>query len=133
MYSFRGGHKELRLQTTSDCQSSGHEPLYEVRCRQPLYEAALLALFASDGPREHDRQLYSKLTCKRAFVQHSMAASLLWLVYDAPPVRPPGCSSISNGFAVPLKEEYRTSAWALLRCPPPRWCYQGQQKSNLKS
>ncbi|KAF8701047.1 hypothetical protein HU200_033942 [Digitaria exilis] len=83
--------------------------------------SALLSLFASEDPRERDRlktayhQLYSKLTCERAFMRRSMAAALLRFVYEAPAgERHCGaaelleiCGSIINGFAVPLKEEHR--------------------------
>ncbi|KAF7074030.1 hypothetical protein CFC21_078941 [Triticum aestivum] len=77
---------------------------------------ALLALFASEDPRERDRlktayhQLYAKLTPERAFMRRSMAAALLASVHEC------GggvaelleiCGSIINGFAVPLKEEHR--------------------------
>ncbi|WVZ65737.1 hypothetical protein U9M48_015053 [Paspalum notatum var. saurae] len=83
--------------------------------------SSLLALFASEDPRERDRlktlyhQLYSKLTAERAFMRRSMAAALLRFVYDAGPAdRHCGaaelleiCGSIINGFAVPLKDEHR--------------------------
>ncbi|VAI35299.1 unnamed protein product [Triticum turgidum subsp. durum] len=77
---------------------------------------SLLALFASEDPRERDRlktayhQLYAKLTPERAFMRRSMAATLLASVHEC------GggvaelleiCGSIINGFAVPLKEEHR--------------------------
>ncbi|KAL6846676.1 hypothetical protein ACP4OV_024124 [Aristida adscensionis] len=86
--------------------------------------SGLLALFASEDPRERDRlktvyhQLYAKLTGERAFMRRSMAAALLRFAYDASPAaageRCGGaaelleiCGSIINGFAVPLKEEHR--------------------------
>ncbi|XP_062198602.1 serine/threonine protein phosphatase 2A 57 kDa regulatory subunit B' alpha isoform-like [Phragmites australis] len=81
----------------------------------------LLALFGSEDPRERDRlktvyhQLYSKLTCERAFMRRSMSAAFLRFVYETSPAeRHCGvgelleiCGSIINGLAVPLKEEHR--------------------------
>ncbi|KAG8057615.1 hypothetical protein GUJ93_ZPchr0002g25464 [Zizania palustris] len=83
--------------------------------------SSLVALFSSEDPRERNRlktvyhQLYSKLTCERAFMRRSMSAALLRFVYEtAPAERHCGvgelleiCGSIINGFAVPLKEEHR--------------------------
>ncbi|XP_047046515.1 serine/threonine protein phosphatase 2A 57 kDa regulatory subunit B' alpha isoform-like [Lolium rigidum] len=83
--------------------------------------ASLLALFASEDPRERDRlkaayhALYSKLTPERAFMRRSMSHALLRLAHDAPSSSPAGgvgevleiCGSIINGFAVPLKDEHR--------------------------
>ncbi|EEE67031.1 hypothetical protein OsJ_23967 [Oryza sativa Japonica Group] len=85
--------------------------------------AGLVALFASEDPRERDRlktvyhQLYSKLTVERAFRQRTMAVALLRFVYGTSPAEPERhcgvgelleiCGSIINGFVVPLKEEHR--------------------------
>ncbi|KAK1632981.1 hypothetical protein QYE76_007296 [Lolium multiflorum] len=82
--------------------------------------ASLLALFASEDPRERDRlkaayhALYSKLTPERAFMRRSMASALLRFATDAPSACSGGvgevleiCGSIINGFAVPLKDEHR--------------------------
>uniref|UniRef100_A0ACD5XP43 Uncharacterized protein n=1 Tax=Avena sativa TaxID=4498 RepID=A0ACD5XP43_AVESA len=85
---------------------------------------SLLALFASEDPRERDRlkaayhALYSKLTPERAFMRRSMANALLRFTDEATSPSPSACSggvgevleicgSIINGFAVPLKEEHR--------------------------
>uniref|UniRef100_A0ACD5XZL4 Uncharacterized protein n=1 Tax=Avena sativa TaxID=4498 RepID=A0ACD5XZL4_AVESA len=88
---------------------------------------SLLALFASEDPRERDRlkaayhALYSKLTPERAFMRRSMANALLRFTDEATSSSssssssPSGgvgevleiCGSIINGFAVPLKEEHR--------------------------
>jgi serine/threonine-protein phosphatase 2A regulatory subunit B' len=100
--------------------------------------SSLLALFASEDPRERDRlktayhQLYSKLTCERAFMRRSMAAALLRLAFEAPAgERPCGaaelleiCGSIINGFAVPLKEEHRAFlARVLMPLHRTRWAH----------
>lgn len=100
--------------------------------------SALLALFGSEDPRERDRlktvyhQLYSKLTCERAFMRRSMAAAFLRLAYEAPAAeRHCGaaelleiCGSIVNGFAVPLKEEHRMFlARVLLPLHRTRWAH----------
>ncbi|KAL6601656.1 hypothetical protein ACP70R_044876 [Stipagrostis hirtigluma subsp. patula] len=84
--------------------------------------SGLLALFASEDPRERDRlktayhRLYAKLTGERAFMRRSMAAALLRHAYDAGAAGDRGCGaaellevcgSIINGFAVPLKDEHR--------------------------
>ncbi|TVU10222.1 hypothetical protein EJB05_43736 [Eragrostis curvula] len=102
----------------------------------------LLALFASEDPRERDRlktvyhQLYSKLTCERAFMRRSMGAAFLRFVHES---TGPGaerhhccgvaelleiCGSIINGFAVPLKEEHRAFlARVLLPLHRTRWVH----------
>ncbi|KAJ1290640.1 hypothetical protein BS78_02G260200 [Paspalum vaginatum] len=100
--------------------------------------SSLLALFASEDPRERDRlktlyhQLYSKLTAERAFMRRSMAAALLRLVYEAGPAeRYCGaaelleiCGSIINGFAVPLKDEHRAFLLrVLLPLHGTRWAH----------
>ncbi|XP_040383649.1 serine/threonine protein phosphatase 2A 57 kDa regulatory subunit B' alpha isoform-like [Oryza brachyantha] len=101
--------------------------------------AGLVALFASEDPRERDRlktvyhMLYSKLTAERASMRRSMAATLLRFVYEASPAgeRHCGvgelleiCGSIINGFAVPLKEEHRAFlARVLLPLHRTRWVH----------
>ncbi|CAN6183161.1 unnamed protein product [Urochloa humidicola] len=100
--------------------------------------SGLLALFASEDPRERDRlktayhQLYAKLTCERASMRRAMAAALLRFAYESPAgERPCGaaeileiCGSIINGFAVPLKEEHRAFlARVLLPLHRTRWAH----------
>ncbi|CAM0952773.1 unnamed protein product [Alopecurus aequalis] len=82
---------------------------------------ALLALFASEDPRERDRlkaayhALYSKLTPERAFMRRSMSHALLRFAHESSSSSSSYgvgevleiCGSIINGFAVPLKEEHR--------------------------
>ncbi|EEC81914.1 hypothetical protein OsI_25751 [Oryza sativa Indica Group] len=102
--------------------------------------AGLVALFASEDPRERDRlktvyhQLYSKLTVERAFRQRTMAVALLRFVYGTSPAEPERhcgvgelleiCGSIINGFVVPLKEEHRVfMARVLLPLHRTRWVH----------
>lgn len=105
--------------------------------------SGLLALFASEDPRERDRlktayhQLYAKLTCERAFMRRSMAVALLRFFHE--PAGPAEqqqrgccgvaellevCGSIVSGFAVPLKPEHRAFlARVLLPLHRTRWVH----------
>jgi len=121
----------LSVVTASDAKTLRHHV-------DRAFLSSLLALFRSEDPRERDRlktvyhQLYSKLTCERAFMRRSMAAAFLRFVYEAPPAeRHCGaaelleiCGSIINGFAVPLKEEHRAFlARVLLPLHRTRWVH----------
>lgn len=100
--------------------------------------SSLLALFASEDPRERDRlktvyhQLYAKLTGERAFMRRSMAAAFLRFVHETAPIqRHCGvaelleiCGSIINGYAVPLKDEHRAFLMrVLLPLHRTRWVH----------
>jgi serine/threonine-protein phosphatase 2A regulatory subunit B' len=121
----------LSVVTASDAKTLRHHV-------DRAFLSSLLALFRSEDPRERDRlktvyhQLYSKLTCERAFMRRSMAAAFLRFVYEAPAAeRNCGaaelleiCGSIINGFAVPLKEEHRAFlARVLLPLHRTRWVH----------
>ncbi|XP_066394734.1 serine/threonine protein phosphatase 2A 57 kDa regulatory subunit B' alpha isoform-like [Miscanthus floridulus] len=121
----------LSVVTASDAKTLRHHV-------DRTFLSSLLALFRSEDPREHDRlktvyhQLYSKLTCERAFMRRSMAAEFLRFVYEAPAAeRHCGaaelleiCGSIINGFAVPLKEEHHAFlARVLLPLHRTRWVH----------
>jgi len=121
----------LSVVTASDAKTLRHHV-------DRAFLSSLLALFRSEDPRERDRlktvyhQLYSKLTCERAFMRRSMAAAFLRFVYEASTAeRHCGaaelleiCGSIINGFAVPLKEEHRAFlARVLLPLHRTRWVH----------
>ncbi|GJM99409.1 hypothetical protein PR202_ga16504 [Eleusine coracana subsp. coracana] len=99
--------------------------------------SGLLALFASEDPRERDRlktayhQLYAKLTCDRAFMRRSMAHALLAFAHEAAADHCCGvaevleiCGSIINGFAVPVKDEHSAFlARVLMPLHRTRWAH----------